>query len=283
MIHSPHSKPFPRPLPPRIKVSYPKHVTIALGILTQYGVAMAADTLESWGTGFKKTQTPKILTGNCGQDGGCIAVSGAGDGHFLDGIKQEVVHLFMDYSRAGTVQSEFEKALKELVRKHYTRYVAPIPYDDRPSFQLLIGTSYKRRYSLWVTSKTETHPVFGHDAIGAGSNHAKSVIDRLTSPWVNINVARLVAAYVVFSTKGIEGCGGDTNLVTVNGDTATHLDRALIQEMEGLFRAYDGVEARAFHHSIGYPSEDPIGDLAKLNSWIDSLRNDFTKLAAKLP
>jgi len=263
-------------------------MTIALGILTGDGVVVAADTLETRGAGFAKTNIPKILTGGTtGKSGcGCYAVTGAGDSAYLNGIKQEIADLFLNHSRAGTVNSAFESELKKLVRRFHVQHIIPFakyPDYERPSIDILIASSHSHSHRLWVTNRPDTSGAFPYATVGCGSGYAKALLDRLNLPWADMKLVKIVAAYVVFSTKNnVEGCGGNTHVATVSGDIAAYLPRDVIEEMEKLFAYYNGIEARAFYYSIGYPSESQSEDLGKLSSWFDSLRSDFMSLAAKM-
>ena len=263
-------------------------MTIALGILTGDGVIVAADTLETRGAGFPKTNIPKILTGGTtGKSGcGCYAVTGAGDSSYLNGIKQEIGDLFLNHSRAGTVDSSFEPELKKLVRRFHVQHIIPFakyPDYERPSIDLVVASSHSHSHRLWVTSRTDTFSPIPYATVGCGSGYAKAMLDRLSLPWGDIKIAKIVAAYVIFSTKNnVEGCGGNTHVATVSGDIAAYVSREVIDEMNKLFAAYDGVEARAFYYSVGYPSKSQSEDLGKLSSWFDSLRSDFMSLASKM-
>lgn len=263
-------------------------MTIGIGILTNHGIVVAADTLETWGIGSTKTNVAKILTGGTvGKAGsGCIAVSGAGDAGYLDCLKQEIVNLFLDYCRAGTVPTAFEPALKNLIRHFHVQHVIPFAkYPDslRPQIDLLVAISHSNISSLWVTNRTTTTKALPYGLIGVGANHAKALIDRLTIPWTDIKLAKIVAAYVIFSTRAtVEGCGGNTHVATVAGDIAAYVSRDLILEMEKLFSSYEGIEARMFYHSIGYSPQSSTKDFRKVSVWLKALRKDFISLTAKL-
>src|SRR5438132_4917979 len=102
MISAP--KPFPpRPKPKRLPQA--RRMTIAIGLLAQDGVILAADTEESIPDYLKRhqgkimTTEVSITTDSIGTvidySKGVMAISGAGDADYLDSISQDMCSVFM--------------------------------------------------------------------------------------------------------------------------------------------------------------------------------------------
>jgi hypothetical protein len=260
-------------------------MTIALGILTPEGAVLAADTLESWAVGYRKTQVPKILIGSTdGASGcGCIGVAGAGDSEYLACIKQEIVNGFLDECRSANAAGLLAQMKASVARFHRDHVIplSPVP-DRRPSLELVVAMCHSGNARLLVTNRSAVRDAAPWVAVGAGANYVNALFGGLPGPWPTMELAKILAAYGVFCAKKTEGCGGETQLASIMEDRAQYEKRDILSRMEALFSSYEGIESRVFRYSIGCHSLDSQAELSTLTEWHSSLRRDFEKLAEEM-
>src|SRR5437867_2820643 len=92
----------PVPCPPRVPRRLPtrKRMTIAIGLMAQEGLVIAADTQEGTGyAGGLKADQPKVMTfvhPHVKNERCACAISGAGDAGYIDALAQNIGQIFMD-------------------------------------------------------------------------------------------------------------------------------------------------------------------------------------------
>src|SRR5882724_9735501 len=142
MLQSRHAPPKYVP-PPKYLLRNPKllpvpwrrRMTIAIGLVTSGGAVIAADREESDGT--LKTDQGKIeAVWKAGT--GCLAVSGAGNGPYLDSLSASLMDWFRS-DDADIKQGTIGEDLRRKNHEFYKRSVLPFaPYEESVDYELLV-------------------------------------------------------------------------------------------------------------------------------------------------
>jgi hypothetical protein len=229
-------------------------MTICLGITANDGIVVAADTLES--TDYLKNEKSKVMyafgTIQMGQPESrprsAALICGAGDSGYVESLQTRLVSVFLDNQNVtgDELRDEFEGCLKDFYRAHIIPF-ATYPSRDRPDVEMLIAANSGHHLSLWISEKTTVRRGTLYKAIGVGSTLAEIMLGRLWKP-MNVDAARMLAAYVVFMVKeSVEGCGKFTTIDTLHAwrmagsileppqNVISHVPGALIREWEELF------------------------------------------------
>jgi hypothetical protein len=209
-------------------------VTIAIALLADDGIVVAADTQESTGDLLKGDR--QKMWSFCGGSvldlstasfgGGCI-VTGAGDSGCVTSLIEQLGFIFMgrkDLSVMGfpndpidTLHGELSACLKSFYKEHIIPFAA-FPSRDRPEVEMLIA--FYRAYIPYVfyTEKTVLIPARRYKAIGIGSTFAELLLGQFWRDQMSVTEAELLAAYVVFMAKeSVESCGKYTSMLTLDG------------------------------------------------------------------
>jgi len=204
-------------------------MTIAIGMMAQNGLVVAADTLESTGD-YMKGAKGKI---GCfyAHDGdwaeSCI-IAGAGDSGYVQAIIEELgqtylaadqnlqVHPMLGKNSGPSLRSEFRDCIKRFYKEHIIPFAA-YPERKRPDIEMLIACQRKTIMGIFTSEKTVLNSSSPCKAIGYGSTFAELYLGKL---WTGMSVeqAEILAAYVVFLTKeSVESCGKFTTIATIRG------------------------------------------------------------------
>ena len=218
---------FVGPLPPSPKC--PKRLpqarmTIAIGLWTNDGVLLCADTQQSIGGGIK-TYDGKVHT-HLFSDGKryklAFGIAGAGDLDYITTASAKLMENFPECKNSKEVKTILEERWLEFFNKHISPW-AHFPKDDRPYVELLISVS-----------GTNIHPALYHCvgtafhscsklAIGSGILLADEMIQRYTFGNYKLEQIAILATYIMARVKhGVDGCGGSTHFVAMRkgGDIA---------------------------------------------------------------
>src|SRR5262245_18839972 len=110
-------QPIPRPLPQR------KRMTIAVGVLAKNGLALAADSEETWGSAAKTAQMKIRLAHRMDLEGFHFAyVVGAGHGVYIDAFAQK---LEAALRAPGAGKADAVAITDETLREFYAEHVIP--------------------------------------------------------------------------------------------------------------------------------------------------------------
>src|SRR5687768_11121404 len=202
----------PRPKPRDRQPIGRKDMTIAIGLMCNEGLIVAADTQVSAGyAGALKTVEAKIENVE-GPACGALLISGAGPVGYLDSIKAKLINCFTDEPGIGTAfeapreltsVTEIDDRLASILDEFYTKHVLQ-PYErNSQHFDLLIALMRPNGIErLWTTSQTVLIPAKHRMpvAIGAGSSYA---LQLMASHWPYMSMAETVlfAAYVIYRVK----------------------------------------------------------------------------------
>jgi len=267
-----------------------KRMTIVIGMLSDSGVVIAADTEETSDVKRDVSKLEEAFNG-CG---GTLVVGGAGGVPHIEGCTELIVDAFKKAS--GENIGELTEQFKEIIRTFYQEYVLCWPTaEERQAndFSLLIGAAMRkednREFSLWIAEKGVLRSVRGfrgHAAIGSGSAYANNLMDRRR---LGQSLAEeiLTAIHVVMKVKcDMPYCGKNTDIYWLDGTESCFpvrknpLTRAsIIERAESLFAELEMVNLEQFQSLIEADHEMPhSAGKEEINKQIRQLRKQFAAL-----
>jgi len=275
-------------------------MTLALGLLAHGGAVIAADREQGHGT--LKADQGKISAAWI-RDRGHLAISGAGNGPYLDSFAAS----FMEWFKNDATQFESAKFQEEFETKNYEfyqKFVLPFsPYEEAVDYELIacfypaasaeeiafaakIGATPGRHPALWTSHKLTVLKEEPFAAVGFGATTAKALLSKFWVPLLPLEVAVNLAAYVAYQVKQtVKDVGLETDILLIRQTTLpTYVDRDEIAAMEAKFTDYRRTERENLYYCLG-------GDLAEHEEFLwkpgehkrreKSVRKFFEQLNAK--
>ena len=224
-------------------------MTIAAGFVCLDGIVLCADTQETI-PGYTKNSRNKIRVWK--DQGLGIAIVGSGDAESIETLGQLIEKdLTGDYSPKEMrfpcdLRQIIEKTVLEFFQKSIVPY-ASFPRDDRPYVDLLIGIQVLNEVNnyqcLFKAAGTTVREIEADaNCIGTGLILAKSLIERLYSPFMGLDELVIVACYVLYhAKKWTDGCGGNTDLLIASyaNDFFGGVRSADVKMLETIFEEVD--------------------------------------------
>lgn len=254
-------------------------MTIALGLIAEDGIVIAADRQET--EGDQKTDQGKIDSAWTLPDG-ALLVTGAGNGPYIDSVSRQLKQYF-----SGTEERD-EDALTEnftaIHRAFYSETVLPFanyhPH-ERPDYELLLGCSTNRRCSLWYSQKLALNLAEGFRAVGIGASAAESFLKKFYVLRLPLKIAVSLAVFVIHQVKNsVEGCGFETDVLCI-GNRVPRIPLRVspheIRKMEDAFKKFREVERDDLYQMIGGDLVPKNRNAKNWNQCRRELRRTFTK------
>ncbi len=193
--------PVLKPLPhgtPVSRLSRRKAVTLAIAIRAIDGTVIASD----------RQQTETALKANKGKTSGkwisgrgCLMISGAGNGPYLDALADQINDWWED-DNAPSSKHAIHAELRKRHEEFYRRYVLPFSrYSEyeRPDYELLmVASTIQSSDSIWTSHKLIVNREDDFAAVGCGATAAKALLRQFYVQYLTLNVAINLAAYVVY-------------------------------------------------------------------------------------
>lgn len=223
-------------------------MTIALGILADHAIVIAADTQVS--TGYIKLDQLKIsFASKSSEDGrfGALAITGAGDTEYLNHLQKEFTGFFSAHEEAPS-SSAVEQYAVHRTKQFYADHVLPFSFGhgSPPDVSLVLGHCDGFSARLWSSSRNTVTEYKTYTAVGAGAGHAEFLLGNLFVPmWpMNARAAILLAGYVVWQVKEyIESCGKDMDIICLHADRVQFISREQTKAMGDFFQSCWQLEA----------------------------------------
>lgn len=218
-------------------------MTIAIGILADDGVVVAADSQETvqgyWKRSQHKIGGQSIASGDAGSQTrrGCL-VSAAGRAGYCDNLTNHITDLLRTSKGKSDDAAAMTQKIADTVKAFHVDHVAP--YSDHPDVSLIVGVDYEGSVELFGTDRgtVTAYPKF--HAIGIGSAHALGLLGRLMSysfpSSIDVVSAAILAAFVVKDTKrNVDGCGENTEIAWLYKGRFGSLDNRQTAELDDCF------------------------------------------------
>ena len=228
-------------------------MTIALGLIAEGGVVIAADRQET--EGERKKDEQKV--GTLWAPGiGSLIVSGAGNGPYIDSMITRLHVCFgakvWKWGDAEEMTDNFEQSHSKFYSDSVLPFAGYQPY-ERPDYELLFGCSIKDRHLLWYSHKLTVNRVEGYRAVGIGASTAESLLKKFYVGRLPLPVAISLAAFVVYEVKNsVEGCGFDTDVrFTEHNGPPSSITKEMLKKMEDAFSQFRLLERDDLYKCIG--------------------------------
>ena len=275
--HTPCQKP-PKPEPRRFPVR--KHMTIALGILANDGLVLAADTEVSYGD-IRKTEGAKVAV----IEKAGLAVAGAGYGAYIDALAHELQRLILNRG-SESIQQLAPRVQSVLVRFHYEHI---LPWNDADlNVWLLVALERQGRRALWRTDRTTMRPCICA-AVGAGQAEADALFTEFFGPSqrpdIDLRTAVFIASYIAHLAKDrIPGCGKHTDIVLIRNGIAEQLSRGDVNMLEHRVEHLLELQTRVAQFAMGYIKIDNTIQASQeaasaLANFFESMRQQYQRTA----
>lgn len=275
-------------------------MTIAIGILAEDGLVVAADTEES--DGYLKTAESKIrkssqldVTGSVGGSGvasrakrtAASAIAGAGTSGYIDSVTPSLWGPCLAHSKAS--DETFMNEIGGRVAAYYREHVIPFasyPSNERPEFELLLAVTHRGappqdRHRVFVTDRTTIRRCSPYAAIGVGGMFAQMLLKRLyPNVRLDTGAAAALAAYIAFQVKeSVPGCGKYTEIVALHNGASSYVPWVDVRDMETVFLRHAKLEGTALACALALDQEGNTQTLRALATAFRKFRTAFGKLA----
>jgi len=247
-------------------------MTIALGVLANDGVVLAADTEVTWG--YLKTSGDKIWTAEAH---GAMAIGGAGSGAYLEAISEELLDAFRDSPKSISIKA-LEQKFRGILTAFHKNHVIPFAQFPNPetAFWLIIALQRGNENYLWVTEKTSLRPRSRYATVGMGCEYADALLSQIFSTGnapknINAGLAERIAAYVVFETKDhVQSCGKKTSLVVLRRGRVVGAAASKLRLLDYHLNACADIRTLATQYALGFPYlEDGNAETTLMNYFRD--------------
>jgi hypothetical protein len=189
-------------------------MTIAAGFVCKEGIVLGADSQETIRGFTKELSKGKVETGIYANF--TIAFAGAGSSDY---IRTAIQNVEWGISKCKNVR-ELQKQLRERLLDFFNEHLAPwayFPEHERPTVELLIGTSFKDGpCGLFHYNGTSFHRILDHKAVGAGIIVANNLMSSYCWGVDKLNDLVPISIYIISQVKNsVDTCGGFTHLVVL--------------------------------------------------------------------
>jgi 20S proteasome alpha/beta subunit len=243
-------------------------MTIALGILADDGLVLAADTEETYG-GYAKLDHGKIQPAAYFKDGhGQVAwTAGAGHSGYIDAFTQTLGLALAEGSRERRDPAlTFKLALREFYADHVLPF-AGYPAEERPDFESLIAyvsddDAPPRLFQTSFNALIETQ-ADRHAAVGAGGAAARAMLKPLLAAYgakLSVRDAALMAGYVLHRVKeSVPQCGKRSDIFVLQPGHIIVLSPAIEKHLNpAIEKLTRRLEPLVFRAAIGSVPDDAI-------------------------
>lgn len=256
-------------------------MTIALGILADDGLVVAADTQVTV-PNYMKTDEGKVsmVSKRSAQvphePPTTMIVSGAGAQTSIDYLRNGLMGLFDGSAVPSPV--DVGEQLSKRVLEYHDVHVSPHGNGELDVWMIVAAVCGQNK-RLWTTDKSVTLPHSSFAAVGAGATYAKSLLRRLWAPMDTARAA-LLAAYVVYETKKlIDGCGQYTDVWGIGSKAVILFNRDTVQQLEDCFERHHKVSRQTLYNVFG-GSIGWFGLNVDVPSELEKLGSDIAELLA---
>ena len=234
-------------------------MTIAVGLLAEDCVVIAADTQETYPTAKVSGDKIQSLISLREDSAGVIAITGAGDADYLDKFAQEAMHTYLHHKR-GPLTRALEQTLIEFYRAH----VLPlgVAWASRGQYAISTIVAYQRRAEtkLLASGHLALKDAGRYVARGTGETIARTVLRSLYRDEMSREAAMRLAAYAVYRAKEIDpDSGKQTDVILLSGGAHRQIAERTVRQWEEVFERMERVTDMAARRILGIKrSSSPI-------------------------
>ena len=223
-------------------------MTIAIGLLGNHGVVLAADTQETI-TGYTKENVGKVPISIF--DNLTAVFAGAGDSDYIESAMEKAREKLGDCKGLKEVKGYLEERLVGYFDGYLANW-AMFPQNERPTVEMLIGIAMKDGdCGLFHFRGTSFHSV-DHKAIGTGIILANDLLSEYCWDIQDLSQLTSLAVFCMKKVKDrVDGCGGGTDIVVLKqgGDLAM-LSKGEVEKLERKTLGLEGKLIQNFKKQI---------------------------------
>lgn len=258
-FHRPGYPPAYRPLVPRIsrpvqkRLPTRKAMTIAVGMIANGGIVLAADTQLTDGL-HNKSKGGKIMAAGRGgkavaHTGACAVTGATNNFDLLHGLGDEVWKDFLETIDDADKDAAFER-FEDIVYGFFSRHIVPEPALD---VSILIGYQRDGAMALWQSSRGLLVEQYDYGAVGIGASAALGWLRKIWRGPMDIATSVLAATFAVGAAKeSVEGCGKHTHVLVIEADSFRRIYQGLVNEIDALYEALsEQVQPDFLHRCFG--------------------------------
>jgi 20S proteasome alpha/beta subunit len=232
------------------------HMTIGLGFTCGPLAIMSSDSEIT--LGGASLEGGKISSTGRRVPSGAICISLAGSASYAQVLASKIEKRFEKWTESLEKFSTWsEKTVSEFYEKHALIFVGRV--DNPPTYRLLIMAAHKGQKGFWSTDRTLLVPEHAFRAVGIGESVATPLMHRLYRPYLKLNEAAILAAYVIYKVKkSVQYCGFETEIRFLCNDKFGIVPPKFITKCEGLFEKYEQLDKEFFFFAMSIPLSWPI-------------------------
>lgn len=217
-----------------------KAMTIAVGVLANGGVVLAADrqlTIPNFWKGdagkimARAHNSPKAATG-------VLAITGATNIYeYLHGLGDELTRDFAKGLETADKDAAYER-FGRVLRRFFRRHVFPVT-GEQPDVQVLMAYQRGDQRALWQSSKNTLIEQYEYGAVGIGSFAANAWLGNLWKGPLDIPAAIVTAVFAAAVAKeSVDGCGKYTDVLVVEAEQFRRISPDVVNEIDQLYEAH---------------------------------------------
>ena len=141
-----------------------------------------------------------------------VAITGAGDSEMIEALSQHLISAAIsEFTFSDRLYGQKAKLLLEdALGNFFTRFLLPYPHHERSPVELLVAVqSFQNRYlykaSGNILRSLDPGVSEGAACIGSGALLAKSLMERLYNPFIELADLVTIACYVTYQAKEMGG------------------------------------------------------------------------------
>jgi ATP-dependent protease HslVU (ClpYQ) peptidase subunit len=175
-----------------------------------------------------------------------------------------------------------KKHVRDFYEQHCLSLVGSVT--NPPSCRLLIMAEQNRQRRFWSTERTLLIPEHAFKAIGSGAPTATALLSSLYRPDLKLNMAVILATYVIFQVKrSVQGCGFKTEIRFLYNNRFGIVPLEFITKCEAVFERYRQLNKEFFYHAMGFPISimPPLGPeraIQHVLTDVEAVRSELSKL-----
>jgi ATP-dependent protease HslVU (ClpYQ) peptidase subunit len=234
-------------------------MTIGLGFTSGPLAIMASDSEIT--LGGASLPGGKLSSMARAEPSGAICIGLAGNASYAQVLASKIERGFDKWKGSlDKFDAWTEKTVFEFYEKHALPFVGKVA--NPPNYRLLIMAGHKGQKAFWSTDKTLLVPEHSFKAIGIGESVATSLMRRLHRPYLKLNQAAILGAYVIYKVKNsVQYCGFETEIRFLWKDKFGMVPPEFINKCEKLFDKYEQLEEEFFFFAMSMPYSWPIPPL----------------------
>ena len=212
-------------------------MTIAVGVLANGGVVLAADTQLTI-TNFWKGKGGKIMATSrrkAARPSGVCAITGATTHYeYLHGLGDDITRDFLANIERADKAIAYDR-FGVVLRRFYRRHIVPITV-DQPAVDVLVAYQRGDETALWQSAKNKLIEQPEYGSVGIGAFAANAWLEKIWKGRLDMPTAIVSAVFAAAVAKeSVDGCGKYTNVLIVEAEQFRRIPQDIVNEIDSLY------------------------------------------------